>query len=113
MVFEDELGARPDIQLPGTSSSTQKSFTNADPGSVNDINKERLDHSRLKVFENRESTKKSSVYRDSFQPLAIKKEAMETIKSRDHLKNKENYSLEESMSEYQRRYDSVIGLGRK
>ena len=74
------------------------------------MDRDRPDHNNLKVFELHEGRKNKSVYKSEFQAMSIKKEAIECIKGKDHLLNKENYSNEGSISEYKRRYDSVIGL---
>ena len=58
-----------------------------------------------------------SNYRNEFKSHVIKKEAMLSIGAKDHLNSKENGGGKEVMSEYQRRYDSVIeqskGRGRE
>lgn len=55
-----------------------------------------------------ESIKRDSSYRNEFKPILIKKEAHMSIGGKDHLQSKENYNAEATISEYQRRYDSLM-----
>jgi hypothetical protein len=47
-----------------------------------------------------------------FQPYAIKKEAELVIGNKDHLSSKENLKNTIAISEYQRRYDSLMEVAK-
>jgi len=60
------------------------------------------------VLNRQESIKRDSSYKNEFKPIIIKKEAQLSIGSKDHLQSKENYDAEATISEYQKRYDSLM-----
>ena len=60
------------------------------------------------MLNHQESIKHNSSYKNEFKPIIIKKEAQLSIGSKDHLQSKENYNAEATISEYQRRYDSLM-----
>ena len=76
----------------------------------NKDNKDRPSHNQLEVFKLKEKPNRSSNYRSDFKVFTIKKEAQMALGSKDHMTglNKENMNEELNISEYQRRYDSVM-----
>jgi hypothetical protein len=60
------------------------------------------------MLNHQESIKRDSSYKNEFKPIIIKKETKLSIGSKDHLQFKENYNAEVTISEYQRRYDSLM-----
>jgi len=62
---------------------------------------------------NLKENKRTSLYREEYQPKAIKREAVDSLKDKDHLRTKENYDNETHISEYKRKYDSILGLTKK
>lgn len=55
-----------------------------------------------------EQGKRDTNYRNDYKAITIKKEAQLSIGGKDHLSVKENYNAESIISEYQRRYDSLM-----
>jgi hypothetical protein len=66
----------------------------------------------LIVFELHEGQKRSSNYKIQFQPYAIKKEAELIVGNKDHLSSKENVRNNIAITEYQRRYDSLMEVAK-
>lgn len=107
------MGTRPNLQLQGTFLDTQKDFISREAAEWNKDNLQRYDNNKLAVFKLQESPKRDSNYRADFKPMTIKKDAEVSmlVNKKDHFKSnsKENLMSElSSISEYQRRYDSVM-----
>ena len=88
----------------------QKDFKNKEGSQWNKDNADRHEYNKLAVFKLSENPKRDSNYKSDFKPISIKQEAQMMVKNKDHLASnlKENISGELSISEYQRRYDSVM-----
>lgn len=66
----------------------------------------------MSVFELHEGQKRNSNYKIQYKPYSIKKEAEFVIGNKDHLSSKENLKNNNAISEYQRRYDSVMEVAK-
>lgn len=69
-----------------------------------------MNHNHLALSTIQEG-KRVSQYRSEFHPYAIKKEAQLSIGDKDHL-SKDTNLMETGISEYQRRYDSLMELAK-
>ena len=88
----------------------QKDFKGKEGSTFNQNNAERPKHSQLAVFKLEEKPSRNSSYHNEFKPFNIKKEALLSIGNKDHINtvSKENINAETTISEYQRRYDSLM-----